>query len=78
MSLSSYYIIILTRVKFLQADDRKRKRKRSQDDENPLYSTTIPSLKRPRASSPRHPLENTISENITVGASGKEISPLEY
>lgn len=96
MSLSSCslllcYAIKLTEVKFPQAEDRKRKR--SQEDEAPLPSTTTPSTtapsqKRPRASPPRSTLENTIGEdtigedtigeNAAVGVSGKEINPVEY
>ncbi|KAG9227973.1 hypothetical protein BJ875DRAFT_538432 [Amylocarpus encephaloides] len=63
-------------IKFPQAEDRKRKR--SQEDEAPLPSTTTPSQKRPRASPPRSTLEDTIGENAAVGVSGKEINPLEY
>ncbi|KAF4628751.1 hypothetical protein G7Y89_g9402 [Cudoniella acicularis] len=59
-----------------EAEDRKRKR--SQEDEAPLPSTTTPSQKRPRASPPRSTLEDTIGENAAVGVSEKEINPLEY
>ncbi|KAL5316341.1 hypothetical protein ACEPPN_015386 [Leptodophora sp. 'Broadleaf-Isolate-01'] len=76
MSLSSCHAIKLTQVKFPQAEDRKRKR--SQEDEAPLPSTTTPSQKRPRASPPRSTLEDTIGENAAVGVSEKEINPLEY
>jgi hypothetical protein len=76
MSLSSYYAIKLTQVKFPQAEDRKRKR--SQEDEAPLPSITTPSQKRPRASPPRSTLEDTIGKNVAVGVSEKEINPLEY
>ncbi|KAL5315254.1 hypothetical protein ACEPPN_017906 [Leptodophora sp. 'Broadleaf-Isolate-01'] len=75
MSLSSCYAIKLTQVKFPQAEDRKRKR--SQDDETPL-STTTPSQKRPRASLARSPIEDIICENAAVGDSRKEINPLKY
>ncbi|KAH9205696.1 hypothetical protein DL95DRAFT_470351 [Leptodontidium sp. 2 PMI_412] len=60
---------------FPQAEDRKRKR--SQDDETPL-STTTPSQKRPRASLARSPIEDIICENAAVGDSREEINPLEY
>lgn len=78
MSLSSCCAIKLTQVKFPQAEDRNRKRKRSQDDETPLLSTATPSQKRPRASPPQSPIEHTIGENTAVGVSGKEINLVEY
>jgi hypothetical protein len=76
MPLSSCYAIKLTQVKFLQAEDRKRKR--LQEDEAPLPSTTTPSQKRPRASPPRSTLEDIIGENTAVGFSEKEINLLKY
>ncbi|PVH69860.1 hypothetical protein DL98DRAFT_661451 [Cadophora sp. DSE1049] len=59
-----------------QAEDRKRKRQRSKEDEGPLLTT--PSQKRARTSPLRSPLKDTISENAAVGGSGKEINPIEY
>ncbi len=78
MPLSSCYAIKLTQVKFPQAENRKRKQRQSQGDETPPLSPATPSQKRPRASSPRSPIEHTIGENTAVGVRGKEINPLEY
>jgi hypothetical protein len=76
MSLSCYYTIKLTQVKFPQAEDRKRKR--PQEDERLLPSTTTPSQQRLRTSPPRSPIEDTIGENTPADVSGKEINPIEY
>lgn len=67
---------MLIRVKFAQAKDRKRKL--SQADVATFRSTATPSLKRPRTSAPRSPIQETIGENTTVYVSQKEINPLEY
>ena len=72
MSLSCY-AIRLTRDKFLQVEDRKRKRK--PNDETTL-SLAAPSQKRPRVSPPRSPTEHTIGETTAVGLN--EVNPLEY
>jgi hypothetical protein len=77
MSLSFCYAIKLTQVKFSQAEDRKQKRKRSQEDKA-SFLLTSPSQKRPRTSSSRSSIENTIGENTAVGVSRKDINPLEY
>ncbi|KAG9229500.1 hypothetical protein BJ875DRAFT_499897 [Amylocarpus encephaloides] len=61
-----------------QAENRKQKRKRPQDDDTPLLSTATPSRKRPRASPPRSPIEDTTDENAVVVDGGEEINPLEY
>ena len=76
MPLFSCYALKLTRVKFSQIKDRKRKR--SQEDKSILPSSATPSRKRPRTSPPQFPVEITISGNAAIGDSGEEIDPLEY
>lgn len=57
---------------------KHRKRKPSQEEEATFPFTVTPSQKRPRTSSPRSPIQETIGENTAVAVIGKEINPLEY
>ncbi|TVY89105.1 hypothetical protein LAWI1_G004646 [Lachnellula willkommii] len=59
------------------SDDRKRKRKQSQD-EALLPATATPPQKRPRTSPQGSCIEDTIGANIAVSVSRKDINPLEY
>ena len=76
MSLSSCYAIKLTQVKFPQAEGRKRKR--PQEDDGLLPSTTTTSQKRPRTSPPISPIKDTIGENTAAVVSEKDINLIEY
>jgi hypothetical protein len=77
MSLSSCYAIKLTRVKFPQAEDRKRKR--SQEPEGPSsLAPSEPLRKQRRTSLVDAAINDTCDQGATSGINDKKTNPIDY
>jgi hypothetical protein len=74
MSLSSYYAIKLTQVKFPQAEDRKRKR--SQEPEGPSSLAPSEPLRKQRRTSLA--VKDTCDQGATSGINDNKINPIDY
>jgi hypothetical protein len=79
MSLSSCYALKLIQVKFPQSENRKPKRKRSEEPEGPSsLALPQPLRKQRRTSLVDAAITDTCDQNITSGINDNKPNPIDY